>query len=145
MKIDDLKLSCFIKKVLISIRRKQSNSNLNNFNNQKNRKIKSALYRITRYITLFENKKNYMHDYNENNISQNMKNFCNILMKKKQFVFQNSLFRKNIFKKIYRKIKNRNETKIIQNIVRLIVFFAEILAIYEITHFDYLIEKINEN
>jgi len=86
-----------------------------------------------------------MRKFDNNNISKNIKNLCQILLKKKQTVFQNFLFCKNIFKKICRKIENRNKTKIIQDIAWLIVFSAETLAIYKTIYLDYLIENINKN
>ena len=56
----------------------------------------------------------------------------------------NSLFRDDLFNKTCRKIEDKNEARIIQDIARLIVFFAETFVIYEITHLDHLIEEINE-
>lgn len=52
----------------------------------------------------------------EKNNEKNMKTFCMTLMKKNQTVFQNSLFRNVLFKKICEKIQNKNETIIVQNI-----------------------------
>lgn len=144
VKINDLKLSCPIKKILISFRQKQLNSNLNEFNDQTNRKRKNTSYRIARYITLFENKRNYMYKL-DLNITKTSKNFYRRFLKLKQFIHKNSLFRDDLFKKTCFKIKDKNETKIIQNIVRLIDSFAKILVIYEITHFKHLIKNVNEN
>ena len=68
-----------------------------------------------------------------------------MLLKKEQIISQNFLFRKDIFKKTCRKIEDQNEARVIQDIVRLIVSFAKTLAIYEVTHFDHLIEGVNED
>ena len=92
---------------------------------------------------LLENKKNYMYK-----LKLNIKNASNDLyqrfLKLKSFVFTNSLFRDDLFEQTCRKIENKNETKIIQNIIQLIVSSAETFVIYEITHFKHLIENVNE-
>ncbi|KAL8725481.1 MAG: hypothetical protein Q9181_006403 [Wetmoreana brouardii] len=121
------RLPCPIKKVPTSLRRKQSDSSLNSSNDQKNRESKSVPYRNTRYTTL-----------------RDMENLCQTLLKEEQSVPQDSLFRKDIFKKTCRKIEDRNEARVIQDIARLIVPSAETLVTYGATHLDHLIEGINE-
>ena len=145
MEVDGLRLPCPIRKVPTSVRRKQSDSSLNSSSDQKNRETKSAPYRTTRYTTLLEGKGSYMHDYDEDNIPQDMEDLCNILMKKEQSVPQDSLFRKDLFRKTCRKIEDRNEARVIQDIARLIVPSAETLATYGATHLDHLIEGVNES
>lgn len=145
VKIDKFRYSRFIKKVSISFRRKQSNSSLIDSSDQNKRKSKNIAYRNIRYIILLKNKESYIRKFDNDNISKNMKNLYQMLLKKKQIISQNFLFRKDIFKKTCRKIENRNEAKVIQDIVRLIVSFVETLAIYKTTHLDYLIEDINKS
>lgn len=54
------------------------------------------------------------------------------------------MFRDDLFKKTCRKIEDRNEARVIQDIARLIVPSAETLATYGATHLDHLIEGVNE-
>ena len=67
-----------------------------------------------------------------------------MLLRKEQTIPQESLFRKDIFKKTCRKIEDRNEARVIQDISRLIVPSAETLATYGATHLEHLIEAVNE-
>ncbi|CZR52123.1 uncharacterized protein PAC_02000 [Phialocephala subalpina] len=57
---------------------------------------------------------------------------------------QDSLFRDDVFDKACRKIQDRNEARVVQDITRLIVPSAETLATYGATHLDPLIESVNE-
>ncbi len=138
------RLPCPIRKVPIALRRKQSDSSLNGSSDQKNRESKSAPYRNTRYTTLLEGKGSYMCEFDDDNIPKDMEDLCQMLLKKEQIVPQDSLFRKDIFKKTCRKIEDRNEARVIQDISRLIVPSAETLATYGATHLDHLIEGVNE-
>ena len=143
VKVNGLRLSCLIRKVSISLRRKQSDSSLSESCDQTNREKKSAHYRITRYTTLLEGKGSYMYESNPNIISES-KDLYQRLLKSEQTVSKNSLFRDDLFKKTCRKIEDRNEARIIQDITRLIVPSAETLATYETTHLDHSIEGVNE-
>jgi len=133
-----------IKKAPTSLRRKQSDSSLTGSSDQTKRESKSVAYRDTRYTTLLEGKGSYMRDFDDDNITKGMEDVCQMLLKKDQSVPQDSLFRKDIFKKTCRKIEDRNEARVIQDISRLIVPSAETLATYGATHLDHLIEGVNE-
>jgi len=85
-----------------------------------------------------------MREFDDDNIPKDMEDLCQMLLKREQTVPQNSLFRKDIFKKTCRKIEDRNEARVIQDIARLIVPSAETLATYGATHLDHLIEGVNE-
>jgi len=61
-----------------------------------------------------------------------------------QDVPKDSLFRDDLFERTCRKIQDRNEARVIQDISRLIVPSAETLATYGATHLDHLIEGVNE-
>lgn len=61
-----------------------------------------------------------------------------------QTVPQDILFRNNLFKEICNKIWNWNETRIVKNILLLIVSSVEIFAIYDITELKFLIFNINK-
>jgi len=145
VEINGFRLPCPIRKAPTSVRRKQSDSSLNGSSDQTNRESKSAPYRTTRYTTLLEAKRSYMREFDDDNILKDMEDLCQMLLKKEQTVPQDSLFRKDIFKKTCRKIEDRNEARVIQDIARLIVPSAETLATYGATHLDHLIEGVNES
>ena len=86
-----------------------------------------------------------MREYDDDNVPKDMEDLCKILLKKEQTVPQDSLFRKDIFKKTCRKIEDRNEARVIQDFARLIVPSAETLATYGAAHLDHLIEGVNES
>ena len=144
MEINGFRYSRPIRKASTSLRRKQSDSSLTSSSDQNKRESKSAAYRDTRYTTLLEGKGSYMREFDDDNIPKDMEDLCQMLLKKEQTVPQDSLFRKDIFKKTSRKIEDRNEARVIQDIARLIVPSAETLATYGATHLDHLIEGVNE-
>ena len=77
-------------------------------------------------------------------ITKGSKDLYQRLLELEQSVPKDSLFREDLFKKTCRKIENRNEARVIQDIARLIVPSVETLATYGATHLDYLIEGVNE-
>jgi hypothetical protein len=76
-------------------------------------------------------------------ITEASKTLCRILLEKEQTVPQDSLFRDDLFDKACRKMQDRNEARIIQDITRLIVPSAETLAAYGATYLYRLIESVN--
>jgi len=85
-----------------------------------------------------------MREFDDNDIPEDVKDLCQTLLKRDQTVPQNSLFRNDIFKKTCRKIEDRNEARVIQDIAQLIVPSAETLVTYSATNLDDLIEGVNE-
>ena len=77
-------------------------------------------------------------------ITKGSKDLYSRLLGLEQAVPMDSLFRDDLFEKTCRKIEDRNEARVIQDIARLIVPSAETLATYEATHLDHLIEGVNE-
>lgn len=132
-----------IRKLPTSLRRKQSDSNLTSSSDQNNRERKSAPYRDTRYTTLLAAKGSFM-DKSDLGIADASKSLCRRLLESEQDVPKDSLFRNDLFEKTCRKIQDRNEARVIQDISRLIVPSAETLATYGATHLDHLIEGVNE-
>ncbi|KAL9596297.1 MAG: hypothetical protein Q9219_005892 [cf. Caloplaca sp. 3 TL-2023] len=127
-----------------TIRRKQSDASLSGSSEQKKRENKSSAYRDTRYVTLLAAKGSYMHEYYGERMPEDSKNLCRTLLGKDQAVPQDSLFRDDRFERTCRKILDRNEAMIVQDITRLLVPSAENLAIYGDQHLDNLIESVNE-
>ena len=107
-------------------------------------KKKTDLYTRPSYVTVLATKGSFMDKF-ELGITDASKNLCQILLEKEQTVPQDSLFRDNVFDKACRKIQDRNEARVVQDITRLIVPSAETLATYSTIHLDPLIESINES
>jgi hypothetical protein len=124
-----------------SLRRKDSESDTTS--DQKPREAKSTPYARPSYATVLATKGSFM-DKSDLGITDASKSLCRILLEKEQTVPQDSLFRDDLFEKTCRKIQDRNEARVIQDITRLIVPSAETLATYGATHLDHLIESVNE-
>lgn len=72
------------------------------------------------------------------------RDLCRNLLEENQDVPDVSRFSDNIFKATCRRIQNRNEAKVIQDITRLIVPSAEELADFGSEHLECLVESVNE-
>ena len=83
-------------------------------------------------------------DKSDLGITDASKSLCRRLLESEQDVPKDSLFRDDLFEKTCRKIQDRNEARVIQDISRLIVPSAETLATYGATDLDHLIEGVNE-
>ena len=143
VEVNGFRLPCPIRKAPTSVRRKQSDSSLNSSGDQTNREKKSAPYRTVRYTTLLEGKGSYMYK-SDLGITKGSKDFYSRLLGLEQAVPMDSLFRDDLFEKTCRRIEDRNEARVIQDIARLIVPSAETLATYGATQLDRLIEGVNE-
>ncbi len=69
-----------------------------------------------------------MREFDDDDIPKNVKVLYQTLLEMEQTVPQDSLFRDDLFKKTCRKIQDRNEAMIIQDITRLIVPSAQIFS-----------------
>ncbi len=85
-----------------------------------------------------------MREFDDDNISENIKNLCKNLLETAQTLPQDSLFRDDLFKKTCEKMRNRNEAMVIRDIGSLIVPSAQTLAIYGATRLNHLYEYVNE-
>lgn len=110
---------------------------------EKPREQKSAAYRDSRYETILATKNSIM-DTSEGGISAISEAQCKELLKTEQPVPQESLFRDDIFESTCRKIRRRNEARVVRDILPLIVPSAESLATYGARELDILIECTNE-
>ena len=143
VEVNGFRLPCPIRKTPTSVRRKQSDSSLNSTCDQTNRETKSTPYRSIRYTTLLEGKGSYMKK-SDLGITNGSKDLYLRLLGSEQAVPVDSLFRDDLFEETCRKIEDRNEARVIQDIARLIVPSAETLATYGDTKVKYLIEGVNE-
>jgi hypothetical protein len=131
-----------------SLRRKRSDSELakqstNTPSDQKSREAKSAPYRDTRYETLLTTNGSFI-DKDNLSIVEKSKMLIQKLLNQEQQVPQESLFRDDIFEVTCRKIRNKNETRVIRDISLLIVPSAEILTTYSASELACLTESVNE-
>ncbi|KAH9205695.1 hypothetical protein DL95DRAFT_470350 [Leptodontidium sp. 2 PMI_412] len=110
---------------------------------QKPREAKSTRYARPSYITVLATKGSFM-DKSDLGITDATKSLGRTLLEKDQTLPQDSLFRDDVFDKACRKLQDRNEARVVQDITRLIVPSAETLATYGATHLDPLIESVNE-
>ena len=132
------------KKSSSSLGRKKSQSSLQTPSDQLPREVKSAQYRNPEYAIELENEGSYMREFDDDDVSKNVRDLCRTLLESQQTVPQDSLFRDDLFKKTCRKIQDRNETMVIRDISLLIVPSAQTLATYGATHLNYLYETTNE-
>lgn len=126
------------------LRRKNSQSTLQTPNNQLPWEVKSAQYRNPEYEIRLEEKGSYMREYDDVDDDNNMKTLCKTLLERDQALPQDSLFRDDLFKKTCEKIRNRNESMVVQDITRVVVPSAQNLAIYGAKHLNHLHESVNE-
>ncbi|WPH02472.1 Hypothetical protein R9X50_00533600 [Acrodontium crateriforme] len=110
---------------------------------QKPREAKSAEYRDPRYRTLLATKSSFIEE-SELGITTTTKREYLRLLDDEAEVPAHSLFQDDLFKRTCRKIQDRNEAKVVQDITRLIVPSAETLATYGATNLQCLIESVNE-
>jgi hypothetical protein len=136
------------KKSTFSLRRKRSDTgsgvaSSTTPSDQKPREEKNAPYQDPRYRSLLEAEGSYM-DKSEEDITKEGKTLCRTLLTKEQTVPKDSIFSDNVFEKSCRKLQDRNEARVIQDIARLIVPSAETMATFGAKHLDILIESVNE-
>ena len=110
---------------------------------EKPREAKSAPYARPSYATILATKGSFM-DESEGGITDKSKRNYYGLLKDKAEIPENSLFRDDTFKTTCRKLQDRNEARVIQDITRLIVPSAETLATYGAPQISFLIEGVNE-
>ncbi|RMZ86963.1 hypothetical protein DV736_g5811, partial [Chaetothyriales sp. CBS 134916] len=136
------------KKSSASLRRKRSDSesgapSSTTPSDQKAREEKSAPYKDARYEALLAAKGSFM-DASDFSVDDRSETLIRGLLEKAQPVPKDSLFRDDLFNSTFRKVRNRNETRVIRDISQLIVPSAEIFAIYGTSALDCLIESTNE-
>ncbi|KAF7942983.1 hypothetical protein EAE96_010931 [Botrytis aclada] len=113
------------------------------YTDQKLREGKSAPYTRPTYTSALAARGSFM-DTSNLDITDASKDFCRILLETEQEIPEGSLFRDEIFAKVCRNIRERNETRVVRDIAQLIVPSAETLAMSGATHLESLIESVNE-
>ena len=85
-----------IRKAPTSLRQKQSDSSLTGSSDQNKRESKSVAYCDTHYTTLLEGKGSYMREFDDDNISKNMEDLCQMLLKRSK-LFLRTLYSAKIY------------------------------------------------
>ncbi|KAK1045431.1 hypothetical protein LTR74_018146 [Friedmanniomyces endolithicus] len=112
---------------------------------QKSREQKSAEYKKPQYAAVLATKGVFMGE-SQLDISPDSQRKCRQLLEQggEREIPEHSLFRDDLFKATCRKIQDKNEARIIQDITRLIVPSAETLNTCGATHLRSLTESVNE-
>jgi len=112
-------MNCLLakKKLLSSLRGKQSEASSVTpsstiLSNQKLREVKSAPYKDTRYKTILATKSSFISKSNLGIIDKSKANF-QALLNIKQTMLRNSLFSNDLFKLTYKKIQDKNKTRVV--------------------------------
>lgn len=143
VEVNGFRLPCPIRKLPTSVRRKQSDSNLNDSSDQKSRENKSAKYRNAGYTILLERQGSYMNE-SEVGVTEASLSVCGTLLGSAQTVPKDSLFGDDVFQATCEKVQNKNEARVIRSITPFIVPSVEDLATLGATHLKHLIEGVNE-
>ncbi|EFW16561.1 conserved hypothetical protein [Coccidioides posadasii str. Silveira] len=135
------------KKSTASLRRKNSNSSLATGSNaptdQELRDGKSAKYRSATYETVLATKGSFMAEF-ELEVMERSKQICKMLLDEKQMIPEGTIFQNDRFRKACQKLQSKNESRVIQDISRLIVPAAETLATCGAKNLECLVESVNE-
>ncbi|OJD26982.1 hypothetical protein ACJ73_01616 [Blastomyces percursus] len=135
------------KKSTASLRRKNSNSSLATGSNaptdQESRDGKSAKYRNATYETVLATKGSFMAE-SELEVTERSKEICKMLLDEKQTIPEGTIFQNDRFRKACQKLQSKNESRLIQDISRLIVPAAETLATCGAKNLECLVESVNE-
>lgn len=110
---------------------------------QKPREVKSAPYLRVSYAVVLATKGSFMEDslLGLTNASSIM---CQSLLETNQPILNEGIFRDGQFQKACRKILNKNEARVIQDVSRHLVPSAETLETQGAAHLEHLIESVNE-
>lgn len=110
---------------------------------QRPREEKSAGYRDPRYKVLLATNGVFM-DRSELGVLESSKVLCRDLFAKDQSPPEGTLFDDDIFEDTCKMVEDRNEAKVIQDITRLVVPSAQVLAVRGAKHLKRLTESVNE-
>lgn len=134
-------------KSIASLRRKRSDASFGTSvtpSDQKPREEKSALYRKASYPTSLELLgDSYMYE-SKLGITDASKILCQGLLEKTHPTPKDTLFRDDAFTEACGNLQDKNKTRIILNIARLLVPSPEALVAFGAKHLDILVESVNE-
>ncbi len=129
------------KKSSASVRRQELESG--GISHSKDSDDKSATYEDSSYAALLEEKGSFMYE-SDQGITEECRDMCQKLLNTIQKTPHDSLFRDDLFHETCRKLRDRNEARVINDIARLIVPSAETLTTYGATSLKNLVVQMNE-
>lgn len=110
---------------------------------QKPREEKSADYKTARYEIVLATKGIFM-ERSKLGVAESSRTLCQDLLANDQTLPKESLFDDDLFEETCQMVRGRNKAKIIQDITRLIVPLAQVLAMQSGEQLKGLIESVNE-
>jgi hypothetical protein len=110
---------------------------------QNPREAKSRQYLSAGYPNALADKGSFMEECELGAMATSI-SFCQTLLNTKQTFPSDSLFRDDIFKATCRKVRHRNETRVVRDILPLVAPSAENLETLGATHLKGLTESVNE-
>jgi hypothetical protein len=126
-----------------SLRRKASESSTGIPSDQNLREEISSPYTNPRRKTLLESKGSFVDKSDVDVTSESTANF-QTLLDSEQNPAVNTLFRDDLLDKACRRMEDRNEAMVIQDISRLIVPSAQNMAIFGAEHLEKIIENVTQ-
>ncbi|EGC48973.1 conserved hypothetical protein [Histoplasma capsulatum var. duboisii H88] len=142
--IDNMNHLLAKKKSTASLRRTDSlATGFNTSTDQEPRDGKSAKYRSASYEAILATRGSFMTE-SELEVTAKSKQICKMLLDEKQTIPKGTIFQNNRFRKAYQKLQGKNESRIVQDISRLIVPSAETLATFGAKTLECLVESVNE-
>ncbi|EGD97712.1 hypothetical protein TESG_05113 [Trichophyton tonsurans CBS 112818] len=130
-----------------SLHRKSSNSSLATGSNtpadRESRNGKSAKYWSPSYETVLATKGSFMRK-SDLGITEKSKLLCKDLLESDQPIPEHTLFRDDTFDEVCQRLQGKNESRVIQDISRLIVPSVETLAVDGAENLKHLVESVNE-
>jgi hypothetical protein len=131
------------KKSSTSFRGRQSEASSAGSSNQKPSDFKSDLYQDARYETILATKGSFM-GKSQLGVTATSKSFCRTLLETDQTFPNDSLFCDDLFEETCEMVRNKNEARVVRDILPLIAPPVEVLAIRGAKHLKILIESVNE-
>ncbi|OJD14946.1 hypothetical protein AJ78_04761 [Emergomyces pasteurianus Ep9510] len=136
------------KRPAASLHREISTSSLTtSFNippDQKSRERKSAKYKSATYETVLAAKGSFVRK-SDLGTTDRSEHICKELLERHQPIPENTLFRDDTFDEICQRLQGKNESRVIQDMSRVIVPSAKSLAVDGDNNLKHLVESANEH
>lgn len=108
------------------------------------REGKNPLVKNRRYEQILVSAGIYMDDDDKVAATKECKALCQTLLNTDQAVPHDSLFNDDLFKRVCQRIRNKNEARVVRDLLPLLVPSAEILYLRGATNLEHLIETVDE-
>ena len=108
------------------------------------REGKNPLVKSRRYEQILVSAGIYMDDDDKVAATKECKALCQTLLNTDQAVPHDSLFNDDLFKRVCQRIRNKNEARVVRDLLPLLVPSAEIVYLRGATNLEHLIETVDE-